>query len=281
MNKPSKEQAKDQVKNAKPWVRRFARFGYMAKGVVYGMIGILAVLAAFGPGGETTDSSGALRSIAKLPFGEMVLWMIGIGLIGYIAWDLIKAINDPMNEGKNAKGIIKRISYFIGAIIYSNLAFGAIKLASHTGSTSGNSEQAMSAKLMQQPFGVWLFGIVGAFIIGYGVFELYSGHSGKFMKNFNKNKMNKQERMIAKNSGRVGLISHGIVLCMVGFFIIQSAITHNPEQSNGLGGALSELAQQSYGQLLLALVATGLILYGVYQIIYGRYIKMKFGHNGK
>ncbi|HLG27874.1 MAG TPA: DUF1206 domain-containing protein, partial [Paenisporosarcina sp.] len=65
MNTPSKAQAKDKMREAKPWVRRFGRFGYMAKGVVYGMIGVLAALAAFGPGGETTGTSGALQSIAE------------------------------------------------------------------------------------------------------------------------------------------------------------------------------------------------------------------------
>ena len=282
MNTVSKEQAKDTMRDAKPWIRRFGRFGYMAKGVVYAMIGILALLAAFGPGGETTGTSGALYSIAEMPFGELVLWVIGIGLIGYIVWGLIKAIKDPENEGTDAKGIIKRVGYFISAIIYSNLAFGAIKLASHTGNAgSGNSEQEISARLMQQPFGVWLIGIVGAVIIGYGIYEFYSGYKEKFMDKFKTYEMNQKERRLARNSGKVGLISRGIVLIMVGFFFVETALKHDPNQSKGLGGALSELAQQPFGQLLLALVAVGLILYGIYQIIRGRYQHMSFGNHGK
>ena len=282
MNSPSKSHAKEKIREAKPWVRRFGRFGYMAKGVVYGMIGVLAALAAFGPGGETTGTSGALQSIAELPFGELVLWIIGIGLIGYIVWDFIKAINDPENEGKGAKGLVKRTGYFISGIIYANLAFGAIKLASHTGNAgSGDSEKTISAKLLEQPFGVWLVGLIGTIIIGYGLYELYSGMKERFMEKFKTNEMNDKERKVARVSGKVGLIARGLVLSMVGFFFIRTAYTHNPEESKGLGGALSELAGQPFGQFLLALAALGLVLYGIYQVIRGRYEYMNFGHQGK
>jgi hypothetical protein len=281
MNSPSKADAKDKMREVKPWVRRFGRLGYMAKGLVYGMIGVLAALAAFGPGGDMTGTSGALQSIAEMPFGEVALWIIGISLIGYIFWDFIKAIKDPENEGIDAKGLIRRTGYFISGVIYTNLAFGAIKLASHTGDAGGNSEKTISAKLMEQPFGVWLVGLVGAIIIGYGVYELYSGVKEKFMSKFKTYEMNDKERKIARLSGKLGLISRGIVLSMVGFFFIRTAYTHNPDESKGLGGALTELASQPFGQFLLAIVAVGLILYGVYQIIRGRYQHMNFGYDGK
>ena len=282
MEAASKAQAKDKMREAKPWIRRFGRFGYMAKGVVYGMIGILAALAAFGPEGETTGTSGALQSIAEMPFGEVLLWIIGIGLIGYIVWDFIKAIKDPENEGTDAKGLIKRTGYFISGIIYANLAFGAIKWASHTGNAGGgDSEQTISAKLMEQPFGVWIVGLVGAIIIGYGLHELFSGVKEKFMEKFKTYEMNAKERKLARISGKVGLIARGVVLTMVGFFFIKTAYTHDAEHSKGLGGALDEMASQPFGQFLLAMAAVGLILYGIYQIIRGRYQHMHFGNKGK
>lgn len=282
MDSPSTVEVKNKMREVKPWVRRFGRFGYVAKGLVYGMVGVLATLAAFGPKGDTTGTSGALQSIASMPFGEVALWFIGIGLIGYILWDFIKAIKDPENEGTDAKGWIKRTGYFISGLIYTNLAFGAIKLASNTGNAGGdNSGKTISAKLMEQPFGIWLVGIVGAIIFGYGVYELYSGAKEKFMSKFKTYEMNDKERNIARVSGKIGLISRGIVLSMVGFFFIRTAYTHNPNESKGLGGALTELASQPYGQILLAIVAVGLMLYGIYQIIKGRYQHMNFGYHGK
>jgi hypothetical protein len=277
MNSPSKALAMDKMEEVKPWVRRFGRFGYIAKGIVYVLIGVLAALAAFGPKGDITGTSGVLRSIAEKPFGEVALWLIGIGLVGYILWELIRAIKDPEYDGTDAKGLVKRTGYFISAIIYANLAYAAFKLASHTGSAGGNSEKTISAKLMEQPFGVWLVGLVGVIIIGYGVHELYSGVKEKFMSRFKTYEMNAEERKIARLSGKIGLSARGIVLSMVGYFFIRTAYTHNPNESKGLEGALTELAAQPFGQFLLAIVAAGLVLYGVYQIIRGRYQHMNFG----
>ena len=270
--------AKHKMREAKPWIRRFGRFGYMTIGIVYGMIGVLAALAAFGPGGEMTGTSGVLQSISEMPFGEVALWIIGIGLFGYILWDFIKAFKDPDHVGTDAKGLIKRTGYFISGVIYANLSYGAIKLASHTGNAgSGDSEKTISIKLLEQPFGIWLVGIVGTIIIGYGAYELYSGMKEKFMSEFKTFEMNNMERNVARIAGKMGLISRGIVLSMIGFFFIRTAYTNNPDESKGLGGALTELASQPFGKFLLAIVAIGLILYGVYQIIRGRYQHMNFG----
>jgi hypothetical protein len=272
------QKAIETKKELKPWIRRFGRFGYMVKGIVYAMIGILAVMAALGLGGKTTGTSGMFQSLAGIPVGEWLLWLIGIGLIGYIIWKVIEVIKDPGNKGHDAKGLISRAGCLVSAIIYGSISFNAIKIAIHAGSAGGDaSEQTISAKLLTQPFGQWIVGLVGTIIIGYGVYEIRNGYKEKFMKKFEVSKMNQHERRIARNSGKIGLIARGIVLSMVGFFFIQTAITANPKQAKGLGGSLSELAQQPYGQWLLGIVGIGFILYGVYGVSRGRYEHMSFG----
>ncbi|MFF2499039.1 MULTISPECIES: DUF1206 domain-containing protein [unclassified Peribacillus] len=277
----TKEQAKQKVSKAnhelKPWIRRFGRFGYMAKGTVYVLLGLLAAMAAFGIGGKVTGTNGVLQSIAAVPFGEVLLWLIGIGLLGYIIWQIIKAIKDPENKGHDAKGIITRAAYLVSAIIYGSLAFSAFKLALHAGHAGGGSEQTISANLLSKPFGQWIVGLVGAIIIGYGVHEILSGVKEKFMKKFKVSEMNEHETKIARNSGKIGLLSRGIVLGMIGVFFIKTAVTADPNQTKGLGGALSELAKQPYGLWLLGIVGLGLMLYGVYGIIRGRYEHFNFG----
>ncbi len=262
----------------KPWIRRFGRFGHMAKGVVYGFIGVFSLMAALGLGGGTTGTSGALQSVAGIPFGELLLWLIGIGLIGYVLWEAIKLIKDPENKGHDTKGVVIRIGYFISAIIYANIAIAAFKLAVHAGNVkSKGSEQSFSAKLLAEPFGQWLVGLLGVIILIYGLFELYKGYKEKFMKKFNLSDMNDKEIKVLKSAGKMGLISRGIVLGMIGYFFIQTAITANPNQTKGLEGALDKLAQQPFGQWLLGIAGIGLFLYGVYEVIRGRYGSMNFG----
>ncbi|OLN23634.1 hypothetical protein BTO30_03440 [Domibacillus antri] len=269
MNKKAEE--------VKPWVRRFGRMGHMAKGIVYAMVGILALLAAAGKGGGTTGTSGALSAIADEPFGKLLLWMIGIGLIGYMIWEIIKAVKDVEHNGTDAKGMIKRIAYLVSAVIYGSLALTALKLAMIAGGSSGGTEKTLSAKLLAQPFGQWLIGIVGLIILAYGIIELYRGLKERFMKYFKIHEMNGKEVRLARNSGKAGLAARGVVLAMTGYFFIRTAVTANPDEAKGLGGALAELASQPYGKLMLGVAAAGLILYGVYEVIRGRYQKMDFG----
>ncbi|MFG6149125.1 DUF1206 domain-containing protein [Halobacillus sp. B23F22_1] len=260
----------------KPWIRRFGRFGHMMKGTVYGLVGVLSFMAAIGAGGETTGTGGMFRSLASQPFGEVLLWIIGIGLIGYLTWVIIKSIYDTSNKGRDIKGLITRTGYLVGGGIYGALALNAFQIAMHAGS-SGNSEQSISAMLLGQPFGPGLVGLLGLIIIGYGVTEFYSGATNHFLKKFNHHEMNEHERKIAKQSGKMGLISRGAVLAIIGFFFVQTAMTSNPDESKGLDGALAEVSQQPFGQWLLGIVALGFILYGIYEITRGRYERMSFG----
>jgi hypothetical protein len=274
----AKQKANQAGRETKPWIRRFGRFGYMAKGSVYFLIGILAVMAAVGAGGKTTGTSGMLQTVASKPFGEILLWLIGIGLIGYVIWEIIKVIKDPENKGTDAKGIITRAGYAVSSIVYGAMALKAISVAMNASSGGGGgSEKTISAKLLAQPFGQWVIGLVGIIIIGYGVYELYTGYSEKFMNKFKVSEMNQHEKKIARKSGKVGLCARGLVLSMIGYFFIQTAITANPEQSKGIDGALAELASQPFGQWLLGIVAAGLMLYGIYEVIRGRYEHMSFG----
>ncbi|KEZ53603.1 DUF1206 domain-containing protein [Metabacillus indicus] len=273
----AKAKANDAGEETKPWIRRFGRFGYMAKGLVYFLIGVLALLAALGLGGKMTGTSGMFETVAGKPFGEILLWVIGIGLIGYVLWELIKAILDPERKGKKTKGILVRTGYAVSAVVYGAIAYKAISIAMHASSGGGGSEKTISAKLLQQPFGQWIIGLVGAIIIGYGLYELYNGYTERFMNKFRVSEMNEHERKVARKSGKSGLIARGIVLAMIGYFFIQTAITANPEQSKGIDGALAELASKPYGGWMLGLAAAGLMLYGIYEMIRGRYEHMSFG----
>ncbi|MBN8235887.1 DUF1206 domain-containing protein [Halobacillus kuroshimensis] len=274
----SNTDAQQTKEDIKPWIRRLARFGFMAKGTVYMLIGLLTFMAVIGVGGgKTTGTSGMFRTVAQVAFGEILLWGVAIGLLGYIIWRLIEAVLDPANKGSDAKGIITRIGYVVAAVIYGGIAYNAVKIAVNAGSSGGSTEKTMSAQLLSQPFGQWLVGTIGIITIGYAVYEFYQGSTGRFMKSFNHGDMDKHRRKVAETSGRFGLSARGVVLGLIGFFFIRTAVTSNPDQAKGMDGALSEISQQPFGQVLLGIAGLGLMLYGIYQIVRGRYTRMNFG----
>lgn len=255
----------------------FARFGYAAKGFVYGAIGILALLAAFSIGaGETTDTSGALNAIAQQPFGQALLGLIAFGLVCYVIWRLIEAIKDPEDKGTDAKGIFSRAGYLLSGLTYIGVAINAATLAiGNSSGGGGNSKQDWTAIVMQQPLGRWLVGLAGAITIGIGFYRIYKAYKTKFRKKLNMGELNQKQRKLLINISRFGIAARGVVFTMTGFFVIQAAKGYNPEKVKGLDGALFTLTQQPFGKLLLAIMALGLSAYAIYLFIEARYMRIQ------
>lgn len=256
-----------------PWIETLARFGYAAKGVVYFIVGLLAAQAAFTTGGKTTDTSGALTTIVNQPFGNFLLALVTIGLIGYVLWRVVETIFDPEHSGEktNAKRIVQRIGYGFSAIAYSGLALTAVKLIVGTGHTNGNATQDWTARFMGQPLGRWLVGLAGLVVIGVGGSYLYQAYKADFQRHLNRHQMSQSEQHWAKRLGQFGLASRGVVFGLIGLFLGLAALHSDAREARGLGGALATLARQPFGPWLLGTVALGLIAYSIYCMIEARY----------
>src|SRR6266567_2535033 len=185
------------------WMTIFARLGYAAKGIVYLIIGWLAVQVAIGTGGKTTDQRGALQTIYEQPFGKFLLALVIIGLIGFAIWCFLQAWFDTEGKGSDIKGMIGRFGYAVAGVSYAILAFGAFQLDTRMGTSSATksttaSTQDVNAQLLnhswgvaavqhnpheakgldaalrtlaQQPYGPVLLGIVALGLVAYGVYS--------------------------------------------------------------------------------------------------------------
>lgn len=265
------QQAEEGAEQASPWIERLARMGYIAKGIVYTIVGVLAMQAALGTGGQTTGSSGALHQIVTQPFGTFLLGIVTVGLVGYALWRVVQAVTDADNQGSDASGIGKRIGYVVSGVLYGGLAWTAAQIVMGSGGGGGSSTQDWTARLMSQPFGVWLVGIVGVIVIGTGIYQIYKGVTAKFCEKLHLASMSKREQTWALSAGQFGLSARGVVLGLIGLFLIQAALETNPNQARGLGRTLQEVAEQPAGPWLLGIVAIGLIAYGIFMAFLGRY----------
>ncbi|MGB3263552.1 MAG: DUF1206 domain-containing protein [Microcoleus sp.] len=259
--------------SAQPWFERLARLGYAAKGLVYFIVGFLAAQAAFGSGGKTTDTSGALTTIVSQPFGKFLLFLVTIGIVGYVLLRIVQTILDPEHAGEkmDAKRIATRIGYAFSGLAYAGLAVTAVKLMTGSGGSSGNSTQDWTAWFLSQPFGQWLVGFGGAVTIGIGFSYIYKAFKGKFRHNFKLHEMSNNEQTWAVRLGRLGIAARGIVFSIIGVFLIQAAKQSDASEAKGFGEALASLQQQPFGPWILGLVALGLISYGIYSVIEARY----------
>jgi type IV secretory pathway VirB2 component (pilin) len=271
-----KKQAKEAVETvaANPWMERLARFGYATKGIVYIVVGGLAMLAAFGLGGETTDLRGALREIEAKPFGKVALITVSFGLIGYVLWRWVQSLADTDGKGKKLKGIAIRIGYFFSGAVYAGLAYSAAKIlfdVDEPGESSSKTQETWIARVLGIPFGRTLVIITGGCVIGFGLYQIFKGFKAKFRKRLKLGEMDETKDNWATWSGRIGYTARGVVFSIIGFFVIQAALNYNPDEAKGLDEALQTLAQNYYGAWALGVVAIGLIAYGFYMLVEARY----------
>lgn len=269
-------QIREGATEASPWIEGLGRFGYAAKGVVYLVVGVLAVQAALGHGGQTTDQQGALAHIADAPFGRSLLVIVAVGLLGYALWQVVRAVLDTEHKGSDGKGMLMRTVFAGVAVIYVGLAWSALRMAMGDGSGQGSTEQAQgwSAWLMDQPFGVWLVGAVGAGVVANGLYQFYRAFKSKLTDDLNLTDVDAEHREWITRIGRAGYAARGVAFVMIGGFLVGAALHHNPSEAQGLDGALAALANQPFGPYLLGLVAAGLAAFGIFALVEARYRRM-------
>ena len=250
-----------------------ARIGYAAEGVVYGVLGVLALMVAFGEAnGRLTDSKGAIEAIGDQPLGTFLLWATAVGLLCYAVWNAVCAALDPEHKGSDGKGLVKRIGYGASALGHVALSFYAAQLA--YGSRASGHGQTWVARLLHVPFGEVLIGLVGAVAIGFGVAQIYIAAKGKVGHQYASAALDPTIKRVSHRVARIGVLARGLVFPVIGSSLIAAAWHHDPGEASGFGEALGSLARGPFGAWLLTFVAAGLFAYGVHLFFVARYGKL-------
>ncbi len=263
--------ARRAVRESAPWVQRLARLGYAAKGVVYLIIGVIAADAAFSPAERVQGSQGALNTVLNQPFGKLLLGIMALGLAGYVVWKVVQATTDPEHKGSDAKGMASRVGYLISAVLYGGLTLEAVRMLRGAGGGDQNGAQHWTAAVMDKPFGRILVGLVGLGIAGYGIYELVRAFKSDLAKKLNLEGSAVATRQRVVAVGRAGMAARGVVFGIIGWLVLQAALTYDPSRAQGLEGALVTLRQAPAGPYVMAAVAVGLIAYGAFQLVKARY----------
>ncbi|WP_027480671.1 DUF1206 domain-containing protein [Deinococcus pimensis] len=272
-----KRQAREVARDVAPWIVRLARLGYASKGVVYATLGVLAARAALGTGGQTTDTRGAIERLGDQPFGQGMLVVLALGLVGYALWQFVRALLDPEGQGHKPKGVVKRVGYGASAVAYTTLAVFALTVASRGEGLGGggNSEDDWTARLMSQPLGDWLVGLVGLGVLAVAANQLWVAFRKLFLKRLDLGTLDPRAQESVTRVGQAGIAARGVVLAIIGGFLLQAAWTHDPTRAGGIPEALRATERTPLGPFLLAIVALGVVAYGVYAVVQARYRRIR------
>ncbi len=247
-----------------------SRAGFVARGLIYAIIGILALKVALGHGGKLTNQQGALRTVAHQPFGKLLLTLIAIGLAGYSLWRLIRAAIGHGPEGSDSG--IDRVAAAASGLVYGGMCLIAIEILLGSGGSGGSaSPKKATAGVLGWPAGTWIVGIAGVIMVGVALYQVYRGLSQDFLQDSKVEEMAPKVRRWIGRVGTVGYIARGVVFGLVGIFLVKAAIDFNPRAAVGLDGALAKLVHHSYGPVILGLVAAGLIAFAAYSLSDARY----------
>jgi hypothetical protein len=254
-----------------------ARLGWVAKGAVYLLLGVLAIPIALegqgrddgGTGQSQASQTGAVARIAESVFGELALWAVAIGLLLYVLWRLVSILLPAENT---AKAWLTRAGYLVSVVVYTGVAWTAVSYAraghsSGQGGTEDSRIERLTADWLQKSAGQWLIGIVGAIVICIGIAFIYRGIGADFRKELEPGGVGPISHESIVTLGRVGWIGRGVMMGIVGWFLVRAAIDFRPDEAKGIDGALREATSTGWGRGLVWVVAVGLAVYGVYCVI--------------
>ncbi|MFD0859633.1 DUF1206 domain-containing protein [Roseovarius aquimarinus] len=247
---------------APAWVVPVMRTGYGARGVVYLIVGGLALWAVFW-GGAAQGTQNALADLKQLAFGNLLLWLIGLGLVAYMVWRLIDAAMDLEDYGSGAKGIFARLAQAVTGLIHGALGLSIIRLGMGQASGGGNGAENWTARLMSLPYGPSLVAVLGAAVIGAGLYYMQKGLRGKYREDIRITPVTRKLDPLMK----LGFVAEGVIVATIGGFLLYAGLTSDPGQAGGVGQALGYIRSMEYGAFLFAVIAVGLLCFALENMV--------------
>jgi len=244
-----------------------SRAGFVARALIYGIIGLLAFELVLGQGGKITNQQGALRTVEQHSFGHLLLALLAVGLGGYAIWRLVRAFLGHGRE--SADSGMERLGALGSGIAYALMCAVAIEILTGPG-TSGSSTQKTASDVFGWPAGRWLVGVAGLILAGVAVYQFIRGVRHKFLDDSKTERMSEAVKTGFTVLGTIGHVARAIVFAMVAVFLVKAAYDYKANEAIGLDGALAKLYNGTFGPFLLGVVAAGLIAFSCFSLVEAR-----------
>ncbi|MFB7595857.1 DUF1206 domain-containing protein [Streptomyces sp. NPDC056160] len=245
-----------------------ARAGFAARGLIYVLVGVIALQIAFdGEGdGRQADRGGALGELAGKPLGSVMLWAVGVALAGMALWRLSEAAVGQ--AGADGAKPSKRAAAAARCVFYAFVSFSVLSYAAgDKGSGSGASDKQtddVTATVLAWPAGQWIVGAAGIAVVIAGLWISGRAVRKKFRRHLRTGSMSRRARRTADVLGVAGGTARGVVFAVAGAFALVAAVRHQPGKAKGMDDTLRSFRDFPAGPWLLALIALGLAAFGAF-----------------
>ncbi|MFI6583789.1 DUF1206 domain-containing protein [Embleya sp. NPDC050493] len=260
-----------------------ARAGLAARGLLYIIVGAIAVQIAFGDKNQEADRGGAVEEIGNKPFGEAMLWVLVVALIGMCLWRLVEAAFGQAAPDGDKVG--KRLMSLGRAIFYGFVVASLIRTLTASdsgggkgqdqGGSSNKTSKDLTAKALDWPGGRYLVGLAGLVLIGFGIGMAVRYALRKFREKLNTGEMSPLQRRVVDLLGMIGGVSRGVVFAAAGVFVLVAAVKFDPKRAKGVDETLRSFADTPMGPALLVVIALGLVVFGLYSFCEARWRRVR------
>ncbi|HSP26904.1 MAG TPA: DUF1206 domain-containing protein [Ilumatobacteraceae bacterium] len=261
-----------------PAIVKFGRIGWVAKGIVYALVGVLSLIVGVSAsrsdssgdaasGGQEASQTGAITRIAESSFGVVLLFVVAAGLVIYALWRLVTVMLPADND---VKAWLTRAGYLVSAVAYLLLAWSAVTLAVRPRG-SGESEDArverFTRDLMNDGLGRAAVFAIGAVLLVLAAVFLWQAVSARFESQLLPGSVGPVSHQTLVLLGRIGWVGRSGMMALIGFFLVRAAVTFDASDAEGLDGSLRKAASSTIGLVLVVVVGAGLLVFGAFCIL--------------
>ena len=261
--------SKGQGRSVRRWVRRAARVGHLSVGVLYVLVGILAIAAAIDPRREPTDSVGALRHLLTDRLGGLVAVGLMCGLIIDAVWQGVRAFT---GAGRGLAGLLQRVMWLGSGVLHLGVAVVGIRIIA--GALDLDADATVrwwSSSVLAAPYGDWILGLAAGVVIAIALAMVYRAWTGETDDALDRVALSDTAQWVASALARVGLAARAVACGVAGGFLLLAAAQHDPTEARGLAGTFRGIRYETYGAAVLGLLAIGFIANGIVELLRARF----------
>jgi hypothetical protein len=253
-------------------IQYFPVYGCISTGFIYAAIGVIAILSFLKVRHGGADEGSMLAIINDYIAGKIFIWIILLGTACYVVWRFYEAITDPYQYGSKISGILKRITICLSTIADIMITYTAIRVLLGTGNImldgQPKGEQETIASLLTERWGNEVVILIGALVVVTAVTQLVYGVSGGYKERIDINHFSKRRKLVTHILAWAGYIARGIILGIIGFFLLKSGVEQNAKVVVNTDKAFDFIGD-NVGHVYFILVAAGTICYGAFMFILG------------
>mgnify|MGYP001574210428 CR=1 FL=1 len=256
---------------SEPLVEAAGRAGLVSRAAIWFVTGALAGRLAFEgnpEAGAAPDKHGALQTLARQPFGRVLLFVLLVGFAAMVAWSVAELVRKRDGERSGHWG--HRLVAAGRSGIYAALALSTFHLLTGDGSNSDGQEE-LTVRVLGWPGGRLIVGATALALLGAAAFNLYRAVSRRYEKHWDPKRMDERARRIAGPVEAIGNIGHAMVFGVVGWFLSMTALHFDPTEPKSLDESLSALVREPAGRLVCLVVAAGMVAWALNALAQSRW----------